>query len=120
MSETHEYFAEQYIDTFMEVLVLGCSGGLYNDVIEIIEGNEGIFNKSDILKFIRFQHGDRSYSSVFGSISEDELIDNIEDTAKALLARVDTEWYGKQHYTTVAPTLIKNTKYSLAKIIVGE
>ena len=116
MSTVYETFAARYIDRFMEGMVLGISGGLYR---EEILANEGRFGAGDIVKFIRFQHGDNDYHYEFGKISDQELQSQVKETARALLALVDSDWYAKEHYTSVCPGLIFNVRGSLENIIEG-
>lgn len=114
---TYKDFANCYIARFMETICLGSEGGIYNEIIEIEEGNEGIFEKSDIETFIKFQHGDNDYSYNFGRTEDKNLRNNIKKTAKALYDLVDSDWYGKEHYTKTFPHLIDNAKKSFEKII---
>jgi hypothetical protein len=110
-----EDFARMYITDLMEIMVNGCEGGLYEDVIE---ANDGKFTLSDIQKFIRFQHGDRDFTSDFSVPELDLLNENPTQLCQALLVHVDDDWNGKDYYLKdVCPDLIKNTKKSLLKII---
>lgn len=104
-------FAECYIGRFMETMVLGCSGGLYGDVIE---ENHGIFELDVVHKFIRFQHGDNDYHYYF---RDDEILDDQRNLCKCFLKLVDSVWCDKEHYTNASPNLIKNTTESFKKII---
>ncbi len=113
-------FANTYIARFMETLVLGTEGGLYNEKIVVEEGKEGIFDHKTIGKFVRFQHGDNDYHYEFGRLDDKLLQSNYKETAKAFLALIDTNWGGKDHYTTIAPHLIKNAKESLQTVINGK
>lgn len=117
----YSVFASRYFGRFMESLVLGCSGGLYEEEILVKEGEEGTFEKDDIIKFIKFRHGDNDYHYKFGNRDDNELRNNPVKLAEEFLSRIDDDsvWYAKDHYTEVAPNLIKNTKRSLQKIIGG-
>jgi len=115
LRNVYEDFAGVYISEFMEMMVLGCSGGLYGDVIA---ENEGKFTADDVFKFIRFQHGDNDYSSSFSGPENRLLTVNIKETCAALLEQVD-HWQGRdrEHYTKMCPHLIDNVKGSLKTII---
>ena len=113
----YKEFAQEYVHDFMEMMVLGCTGGLYGHVISIEEGKEGIFTDRDMKKFVSFQHGGNDYHYAYSDSDDHKLINNHKKLAKALLKLVDTDWYGKDHYTEVAPNLVNNTKQSLNTII---
>jgi hypothetical protein len=113
----YEDFATVYISEFMEMMVTGCTGGLYGDTIE---ENAGKFTADDVRKFIRFQHGDNDYTYSFSTPDDDALQNNITETCSAFLKLVETDWgdkRGKDFYTKQCPDLISNAIDSFNKII---
>jgi len=113
----YEDFATIYIPEFMEMMVTGCTGGLYGD---IIEENAGKFTADDVQKFIRFQHGDNDYTYSFSTHDDDSLQKNITETCSAFLELVNTDWGSKKtkdYYAKECPDLIPNAIDSFNKII---
>lgn len=109
-------FTQMYIDDFIETLANGCRGGLYNEVIEVYEGKEGLFKESDIKKFIRFQHGG-DYHHIFSDIDDEMLTDNLKLVAKEFLVAIDTDSSSKEFFDVEIPHLIPNIKKTLTNFI---
>lgn len=111
----YKEFSNSYLHEFFECIIHGVSGGLYKERIIVEKGKEGKFNKDDIIKFIRFQHGDNDYHNYFSNIDDDLLQKNPHRLAEVFITDIDN--YINDYFSNLYPHLKSNIISSLQKII---
>ena len=111
----YQEFTNSYLHEFFECVIEGVRGGLYNESIVIEKGKEGEFTEDDIVKFIRFQHGDNDYHNYFSNNDDEMLRNNPKILAETFLSDIDS--YIDIYYLELYPHLKSNIISSLQKII---
>ena len=112
----YDEFAQEYVGMFMDAMAEGAGGGLYDDSISVRKGHEGRFGAKDVVKFIRFQHGDNDYDHSFSPREDEELRENVSLTAMALLKAVKGDGWDRDNWSPQIPYLEANVVKSLEKI----
>lgn len=114
----HKEFASRHAISFLEMLLEGgCSGGLYGDVITVIEGQEGVFDASTIQKYIRFQHIHNEHCHDFGRLADQELQEDSQATAQAILDELSASEGFEALQGRMPPAFEEQARASLKAII---
>lgn len=112
----YKSFAATYANDFIEVMIEGCTGGLYNDVIIC---RDGVFEITDVTKFVRFKHVDKDYSEIFNMSKDHLLIHNPKEICIAMLEVIkhNKDIPNVDHYSENYPELYDNFITSLSGIV---